>query len=68
MTQQRRRILFVCRAESSESSRAAQALASLDNVEVLTTDPEKLNDEHGPLDMIEILTRVGKGRKATEVD
>lgn len=52
MTQQRRRILFVCRAESSESSRAAQALASLDNVEVLTADPEKLNDEHGPLDLI----------------
>ena len=52
MTQQRRRILFVCRTESSESSRAAQALASLDNVEVLTADPEKLNDEHGPLDLI----------------
>lgn len=52
MTQQRRRILFVCRTESSESLRAAQALAGLDNVEVLTADPDKLNDDHGPLDLI----------------
>lgn len=52
MTHHRRRILFVCRAESSESSRAAQALASLDNVEVLTTDAHKLNEDHGPLDLI----------------
>ena len=52
MKQKRRRILFVCRTESSESARAAQALAGLDNVEVVTTGPEKLNDEHGPLDLI----------------
>jgi hypothetical protein len=52
VNQQRRRILFVCRSESGESSRAAQALADLENVEVVTTDPEKLNGEHGPLDLI----------------
>ena len=34
----KRRILFVCRAASSESARSAQALASLDNVEVVTAD------------------------------
>lgn len=34
----RRRILFVCRAASGESARTAQALASLDNVEVVTAD------------------------------
>ena len=34
----KRRILFVCRAGSSESARSAQALASLDNVEVVTAD------------------------------
>ena len=34
----KRRILFVCRATSSESARSAQALASLDNVEVITAD------------------------------
>lgn len=34
----RRRILFVCRAASSESVRSAQALASLENVEVVTAD------------------------------
>jgi biotin carboxylase len=34
----KRRILFVCRAASSESARSAQALAALDNVEVLTAD------------------------------
>ncbi|HKV36043.1 MAG TPA: ATP-grasp domain-containing protein [Pyrinomonadaceae bacterium] len=34
----KRRILFVCRAASSESGRSAQALASLDNVEVVTVD------------------------------
>jgi biotin carboxylase len=33
-----RRILFVCRAASSESMRSAQALASLDDVEVVTAD------------------------------
>jgi hypothetical protein len=49
---QRRRILFVCRAESTESARAAQALASLDNVTVVTADPGDLNHEHGPLDLI----------------
>jgi hypothetical protein len=48
----RRRILFVCRAESTESARAAQALASLDNVTVVTADPGNLNHEHGPLDLI----------------
>jgi hypothetical protein len=49
---QQRRILFVCRAESTESARAAQALASLDNVTVVTADPGNLNHEHGPLDLI----------------
>ncbi|HXQ68928.1 MAG TPA: ATP-grasp domain-containing protein [Pyrinomonadaceae bacterium] len=34
----KRRILFVCRAASSESARSAQALASLENVEVVTAD------------------------------
>jgi biotin carboxylase len=34
----KRRILFVCRAGSSESARSAQALAALDNVEVVTVD------------------------------
>jgi len=34
----KRRILFVCRAASSESARSVQALASLDNVEVVTAD------------------------------
>ena len=34
----RRRILFVCRAASGESARTAQALASLENVEVVTAD------------------------------
>lgn len=34
----KRRILFVCRAASSESARSARALASLDNVEVVTAD------------------------------
>ncbi len=52
MNQQRRRILFVCRAESSESSRAEQALAGLENVDVRTCEPEKLNDDHGPFDLI----------------
>jgi hypothetical protein len=52
VNQSRRRVLFVCRAESGESSRAAQALASLDNVEVVITDPGKLNHDHGPLDLI----------------
>lgn len=52
MNQQRRRILFVCRTESTESSRAADALAGLDNVEVITTDADKLNHDHGPLDLI----------------
>lgn len=33
-----RRILFVCRASSGESARTAQALASLDNVDVATAD------------------------------
>ena len=34
----KRRILFVCRAASSESARSAQALATLENVEVVTAD------------------------------
>lgn len=34
----KRRILFVCRAASSESARSAHALASLDNVEVAIAD------------------------------
>ncbi|HKS08434.1 MAG TPA: ATP-grasp domain-containing protein [Pyrinomonadaceae bacterium] len=34
----KRRILFVCRAGSSEGARSTQALASLDNVEVVTAD------------------------------
>lgn len=34
----RRRILFVCRAASGESARTAQALASLENVEVVIAD------------------------------
>jgi hypothetical protein len=32
--------------------RAAHALAGLENVEVITTDPGKLNEDHGPLDLI----------------
>jgi biotin carboxylase len=34
----KRRILFVCRAASSESARSAQAIAALDNVEVVAAD------------------------------
>ena len=34
----RRRILFVCRAASSESVKSAHALATLENVEVVTAD------------------------------
>ena len=34
----KRRILFVCRAASSESARSAQAIAELDNVEVVNAD------------------------------
>ena len=52
MNQTRRRVLFVCRTESSESSRAAQALAGLDNVDVVITDPGRLNHDHGALDLI----------------
>lgn len=52
MNQPRRRILFVCRTESSESARAAQALAGLENVAVITADPDQLNDDHGSLDLI----------------
>jgi len=33
-----RRILFVCRAASNESARSAQAIAGLDNVEVVSAD------------------------------
>ena len=49
MNERPRRILFVCRSESTESARAAQGLASLENVEVVTGG---LNEEHGPLDLI----------------
>ena len=52
MNNQRRRILFVCRTESAESARAAHALAGLQNVSVVTTTPEGLNDDHGALDLI----------------
>jgi hypothetical protein len=59
VSQERRRVLFVCRAASSESLRTAQALAGLDNIEVVTTDPEnliatavKLRHERGSLDRI----------------
>ena len=34
----KRRILFVCRAASSESARSAQAIAQLENVEVVSAD------------------------------
>jgi hypothetical protein len=57
-----RRILFVCRAASTESSKSAQALASLDNIDVVTADvsgveqllelARKLRDEHGSLEQI----------------
>lgn len=52
MNGRHRRILFVCRTESTESVRAAHALAGLDHVEVVTIDPERLNDDHGSLDLI----------------
>jgi len=58
----RRRVLFVCRAASSESVRTAEALAGLDNVEVLTTHATsvdelisaaaRLRDEEGSLERI----------------
>ena len=58
----RRRILFVCRASSAESAKTAQAIAALDNVEVVTTDvsgvesllafASTLRAEHGSLDQI----------------
>ena len=38
----RRRILFVCRAASSESVKTARALATLDNVEIETADVSDL--------------------------
>ncbi len=50
-----RRVLFVCRAASSESVKAAQALAGLENVEVITAtdlNESSLRDEHGPLERI----------------
>ena len=58
----RRRILFVCRASSTESSRSAQAIAGLDNTDVVTTDvsgveqlleiARTLRNEHGCLERI----------------
>ncbi len=58
----RRRILFVCRASSAESAKSAQAIADLDNVDVVTADvsgvdqmieaARKLRDEHGSLERV----------------
>jgi len=58
----KRRILLVCRASSTESAKAAQALAALENVEVVTTDvsdaeslleiASTLRHEHGSLERI----------------
>lgn len=39
-----RRVLFVCRAASGESARSAQALANLENVEVVTTHASNVDD------------------------
>ncbi len=50
-----RRILFVCRAASGESVKAAQALAGLENVHVITVSDvngSSIRDEHGPLERI----------------
>ena len=50
-----RRVLFVCRAASSESVKAAQALAGLENVDVVTAtelNESSLRDEHGSLERI----------------
>lgn len=57
-----RRILLVCRASSTESEKTAQALAALDNVEVVTTNLSgvdevmeaavKLRNEHASLERI----------------
>ena len=59
---ERRRVLFVCRASSGESLRSAQAIAMLDNVEVVTADVSdaeqvidaavKLRNEHGSIERI----------------
>jgi len=59
---ERRRVLFVCRASSGESAKSARALAALDNVDVVTTDlsdveeviaaARKLRNEHGSLERI----------------
>ena len=59
---ERRRVLFVCRAASSESRRSAEALAGLGNVDVVTADvsgveslleiARTLRDEHGSLERI----------------
>ena len=59
---ERRRVLFVCRARSSESLRSVEALVALDNVDVVTTDVSSgelllelartLRDEHGSLERI----------------
>ena len=58
-----RRVLFVCRAASSESLKAAQAIAGLDNVEVISatdlrdrvrllTKQSEIRDERGSLERI----------------
>jgi biotin carboxylase len=50
-----RRILFVRRAASSESVKAAQALAALENVHVITAtdlNASSVRDEHGALERI----------------
>src|ERR1043165_480514 len=58
----KQRVLFVCRTSSAESAKSAQAIAALDNVDVVTTDlsgvevllelARTLRDEHGSLERI----------------
>ena len=58
-----RRVLFVCRAASSESAKAAQALAGLENLHVITAtdlddskaiidEATRVSDQHGSLERI----------------
>lgn len=52
---QPRRVLFVCRAASSESAKAAEAIAGLENVEVITAtdvNVSSIRDEHRSLERI----------------
>jgi biotin carboxylase len=59
---ERRRVLFVCRAASSENARTARAIAELENVQIHATDAADeeslidtavlLRDEHGSLERI----------------